>query len=140
MIPRGKETPVNLAFITHKMVEVFTKSKITLFMDKHNALDKSCQGKSCFTNPATVSWRLSKHVANGCAEYTFKRFFIRFYNIIRETKSLSDSSHFWTEAAEMVRNHTLQDSAAGGPWILKSVILKNKQNILRGNKTEGHSK
>lgn len=55
------------------MVEAVTKSKITLFMDKHNALDKSCQGfsqgKSCLTNLVTVLWGFSKHVANGDAEY-----------------------------------------------------------------------
>lgn len=72
-------------------------------------------------------------MANGCAEYTFKRFFIRFHNIIREAKLSSDTNpSSWTEAAEMVRNHVLQGLAAGGPWILKSVILKNKQNILWG--------
>lgn len=102
-------------------------------MDKHNALDKSCQGKSCFTNPVTVLWRFSKCVANGCAEYTFKRLFIRIHNIVRGTKLPSDTNpSFWTEAAEMVGNDTLQDLAAGGPWILKPVILKNKQNIFGG--------
>lgn len=112
-------------------MEALTKGKITLFMDKHSVLDKSCQGKSCFTNPVTVSWRFSKCVANGCAEYTSKRFFIRFHIIIQKTKlSSGTNSSFWTEAAEMVRSHTLQDLAAGGCWILKSVILKNKQNIL----------
>jgi len=42
-------------------------------MDKHNALDKSCQGlsqgKSCLTNPVTVLWGFSTHVAVGDAEY-----------------------------------------------------------------------
>lgn len=55
------------------MVDAVTKRKITLFMDKHNALDKNCQGlsqgKSCFTNPVADLWGLGKHVANGDEEY-----------------------------------------------------------------------
>jgi len=43
---------------------------------------------------------------------------------------------FWTEVGEIVGSHTLQESAVEAPWILKAVILKNKQNIFGENRTE----
>lgn len=50
-----------------------------------------------------------------------------------ETKLSGDTNpSFWTEADEMLRNHTLQDLAVGGPWILKSVIPVKTQNTLGG--------